>query len=171
MKRRFALFAIALAMATPSIASDSFTVGYVDMQKVLEQSKLGKQAQETLKEKFGPKSEELGKTEQALRQQQQSFERDKPLMSRDQIAKKEGELKAKVEAFQKDAVAAQQEVSKEQKKLGDAIIKPTQEIIDALSKEKKVSVVFERHQSGLLYIDSGLDLTDEVIKRLDAKSK
>jgi Skp family chaperone for outer membrane proteins len=34
-----------------------------------------------------------------------------------------------------------------------------------------MSAVFERRQSGLLFIDSALDLTPEVIKQLDAKSK
>jgi outer membrane protein len=171
MKRRFALFAAALAITAPSLAADAVSIGYVDMQQVLEKSKLGQRAQDTLKEKFGPKSEEIAKSEQALRQQQQTLERDKPLMSKDQIAKKEGELKKNIDEFQKTAGATQQELTKEQQKLGQAVLGPAQEVIDALSKEKKIGAVFERRQAGLLYIDSGLDLTKEVIKRLDERAK
>jgi outer membrane protein len=171
MKRRFALFAAALTMATPCIAADAITVGYVNMQEVLEKSKLGKRAQETLKQKFGPKSQEFAKEEQAIRQQQQTLERDKPLMSKDQIKKKEDELKKKVEEFQKTAGGTQQELAKEQQKLAQAIVGPAQEVVQALSKEKKMSLVFERSQAGLLYVDSALNLTDEVIKRLDERAK
>ena len=176
MKRRFALFAptllgAAMAMATPALAADAINIGYVDMQQVLEKSKLGQRAQATLKEKFGPKSEEFAKEEQAIRQQQQTLERDKPLMSKDQIKKKEEELQKAIESFQKTAGTTQQELAKEQQKLGQAIVGPAQEVVQALSKEKKMSVVFERQQAGLLYIDGGLDLTKEVIKRLDERAK
>lgn len=176
MKRRFALLAptllgAAMAISTPGLAADAVTIGYVDMQQVLEKSKLGQRAQATLKEKFGPKSEEFAKEEQALRQQQQTLERDKPLMSKDQIKKKEEELQKAIESFQKTAGTTQQELAKEQQKLGQAIVGPAQEVVQALSKEKKMSAVFERQQAGLLYIDSGLDLTNEVIKRLDERAK
>lgn len=171
MKRRFALLAAALAIATPGIAADAAKIGYINMQEVLEKSKLGQRAQETLKEKFGPKQEEFGKEEQAIRQQQQTLERDKPLMSKDQIKKKEEELQKKIESFQKTAGTTQQELAREQQKLGQAIVGPAQEVVQALSKEKKMTMVFERTQAGLLYIDDSLDLTKEVIKRLDERAK
>jgi outer membrane protein len=171
MKLRLALFAAAMAMTNAGLAADALNIGYVNMQEVLEKSKLGQRAQETLKAKFGPKSEEFAKEEQAIRQQQQTLERDKPLMSKDQIKKKEDELKKKIEEFQKTAGATQQELAKEQQKLGQAIVGPAQEVVQALSKEKKMSVVFERQQAGLLYIDGGLNLTAEVIKRLDERAK
>jgi Skp family chaperone for outer membrane proteins len=34
-----------------------------------------------------------------------------------------------------------------------------------------MGMVFERGQAGIIYTDSALDLTKEVIKRLDEKSK
>ena len=173
MKRRFALFTAALIMAAPTLAlaADAIHIGYVNMQQVLEESKLGKLAQGTLKEKFGPRSEEFAKEEAAVRQQAATLERDKPLMSKDQISKKEAELKDKMDALQKQFSGVQQELAKEQQKLAQAIIGPAQEAVQALSKEKKMSVVFERSQAGLLFIDEGLDMTKEVIKRMDERTK
>ncbi len=169
--RRFALFAAALTLATPGLAADAANIGYVDMQQVLEKSKLGQRAQETLKAKYGPRSEEFAKQEQGIRAQQQTLERDKPLMSKDQIKKKEEEIKKQIETFQKEAGGIQQEVAKEQQKLAQAIVGPATEVVQALSKEKKIGAVFERQQAGLLYIDGSLDLTKEVIKRLDERAK
>jgi outer membrane protein len=169
--KQLAVFVAALAMSAQCLAAEAQTIGYVDMQQVLQESKLGKQAQEKLKEKFGPKSEEFAKEEKAIAQQKQALERDKPLMSKDQIKKKEDEIQKKIEAFQKSAGGIQQELQKEQQKLAQAIVGPAQEAVQALSKEKKMGMVFERGQAGIIYTDSALDLTKEVIKRLDEKSK
>jgi outer membrane protein len=169
--KRLAVLVAALTMTGHCLAADAATIGYVDMQQVLQESKLGKQAQAKLKEKFGPKSEEFAKDEQAIVQQKQTLERDKPLMSKEQIKKKEDEIQKKVDAFQKTAGGTQQELAKEQQKLAQAIVGPAQEVIQALSKEKKMGMVFERTQAGILYTDSALDLTKEVIKRLDEKAK
>ena len=68
MTPRIVLFAAALAMTAPVLAADSLNVGYVNMQQVLQESKLGKRAQDTLKEKFGPKSDEFAKEEAAHEQ-------------------------------------------------------------------------------------------------------
>jgi len=169
--KQLAVFVAALAMTGQCLAAEAQTIGYVDMQQVLQESKLGKQAQEKLKEKFGPKSEEFAKEEKAIAQQKQALERDKPLMSKDQIKKKEDEIQKKIEAFQKSAGGIQQELQKEQQKLAQAIVGPAQEAVQALSKERKMGMVFERSQAGIIYTDSALDLTKEVIKRLDEKAK
>ncbi len=169
--KRLAILVAALTMTSHCLAADAANIGYVDMQQVLQESKLGKQAQAKLKEKFGPKSEEFAKDEQAIAQQKQALERDKPLMSKEQIKKKEDEIQKKVEAFQKTAGGTQQDLQKEQQKLAQAIVGPAQEVIQALSKEKKMGMVFERGQSGILYTDEALNLTKEVIKRLDEKAK
>jgi outer membrane protein len=169
--KQLAVFVAALAMTGHCLAAEAPSIGYVDMQQVLQESKLGKQAQEKLKEKFGPKSEEFAKEEKAIAQQKQALERDKPLMSKEQIKKKEDEIQKKIDTFQKTAGGTQQELQKEQQKLAQAIVGPAQEAVQALSKERKMGMVFERSQAGIIYTDSALDLTKEVIKRLDEKAK
>ena len=54
--------------------------------------------------------------------------------------------------------------------LGSGIIKPAQEIVTELGKERKLTAIFERSQSGMLYVEEDRNLTDEVIKRLNAKN-
>jgi outer membrane protein len=170
MKRLVPLILPLLLAATP-LAAEPGSIGYVDMQVLLDKSKMGQKAQEALKEKFAGKQEEFAKEEQSIRQLQQTLARDEALMSQTELDKKKGELKARVEAFQKQVAEAQQALVQEQNKLGVEILEPAQGIIEEVAKDKKVTAVFERRQSGLLYIDEGVDLTPEVIKRLDAKTK
>jgi len=165
-------FLLSLFVCCPSLlAADAASIGYVDMQQVIERSKLGIQAHETLKEQFADPQAALAEEERSIRQLQEETSRDAALMSEAELEKRKNEIQERVMKIQRSAASAQQKLAREQAKLGAGIIKPAQAIIDTLAKEKKLSAVFERNQSGILYVDDGLDLTDEVIKRMDAESK
>ena len=171
MLRSPTLALILLFAAPMSLAAEPAVIGYVDMQQILDNSAMGRQAQEKLKKQFEPQGEELGKEEQAIRQLQQTLERDKPLMSKKQVEKKEAEIQQRIEGFQKKAMEAQQALIKEQQKLGAAIIGPAREAVTEVAKQQKIPVVLERNQSGVLYLDEALNITDDVIKIMDKKSQ
>ena len=44
-------------------------------------------------------------------------------------------------------------------------------VLDAIGKEKGLHMLFDIQNNGAVWVDTGLDLTQEVIKRLDAASK
>lgn len=160
-----------LALCLPFATVEAASLAYVDMQKVLEESALGKQVQEELRKQFEPRAEELGKTEAEIRQLQEAFARESPLMSADQAQKKEGEIKAKIESYQKAGAALQQELAKVQQQKGRELMAPAHKAVDAVAKQKKLSMVVERNLAGILYLDDGLDITTEVIKLMDASPK
>jgi len=162
---------LSLLLTTPINAAEPVSIGYVDMQVVLDKSKMGQEAQKALQKKFSGRQQKLAEEEQAIRQLQQTLARDQALMSQAELDKKNAEIRERIQALQRKAARMQRELAQEQNKLGSAILKPAQEIVTALAKDRQVFAVFERRQSGLLYIDEGLDLTAEVIKRLNAKEK
>jgi outer membrane protein len=170
MKQLASVFLL-LTFLSPAFGAEASSIGYVDMQRVLEQSEMGKQANETLKQKFGPSQQALAEEEQAIRQLQQKTSRDAALMSQEELDKRTSEIQERLRQLQQKAMATQQELAKDQAQLGNEVIKPAQEVIAELAKEMKLSAVFERAQSGLLYIQDELNLTDEVIKRLNARTK
>jgi outer membrane protein len=92
-------------------------------------------------------------------------------MSKDQVAKKETELKDRIEAYQKEAGAAQQALMRVQQERGREIMGPARKAVDAVAKQKKLSLVMESGQTGLLFTDDALDITDSVIKQMDASNQ
>ncbi len=160
-----------LALALPLAVLEAASLGYVDMQKVLEESSLGKKVQEQLRKDFEPRAQELGKTEAEIRQQQESLARESALMSADQVKKKEAEIKQRIEAYQKAGGALQQELAKVQQEKGREVMGPAQKAVDAVAKQKKLSMVVERSLAGILYLEPGLDITADVIKHMDANAK
>lgn len=170
MHRLFLSLALSLAVVMPTYAASAVSIGYVDMQKVLEESKLGKRVQEQLRKEFEPRAKGLAEEEKQIRQAQQEFERDKPLMSKDQVGKKEKDLQSRIDAYQKKAMPIQQELMKAQQQKGREVIGPAREAVNTVAKKNKLGMVVERNQGGLLYVDEGLDITADVIKQLDSKS-
>ncbi|QVL49961.1 MAG: OmpH family outer membrane protein [Thiocapsa sp.] len=171
MSRIALVLLLALFIIVPTHALAADVLGYVDMQKVLEDSKLGKRLQDQLREEFEPRGEEMAAEEQEIRKLQQSLERDSPLMSTDQVSKQEADVQKRIEAFQEKANGLQQEIMKVQQTKSREIIGPARDSITAVAKKNKVGMVVEPGMSGLLYLDEKLDLTAAVIKHLDANTK
>lgn len=173
MMRLFLATALSLSLSVmlPTYAASNTGVGYVDMQKVLEDSKLGKALQEELRKEFEPRAKEFGAEEQAIQKMVQDLERDKPLMSKDQVAKKEKEIQGRIEAYQKKVAPLQQELMKTQQEKGRKIVGPARQAVNDVAKKKKLGMVVDQGQAGLLYMDESLDITADVIKQLDAASK
>lgn len=160
------LFLVPLcALAAPA------NVGYVDMQRVLDESALGKKLQEQLRKQFEPKARELAGEEGEILQMQETLKRDSALMSTAQVKKKEDELKQRIEEYQKNAGAAQQELVKAQQEKAPEVLGPARAAVSTVAKKKGLSMVMEPRATGLIYWDASLEITDEVIKAMDAATK
>lgn len=171
MPRSILFIVLSMFIVLPTLAANNTSVGYVDMQQVLEQSKLGKRLQEQLRKEFEPQAKVFAEDEQQIQALQQSLERDKALMSKDQLAKKQKEIQTRIEDYQKKTLPIQQELMKVQQEKGREIVTPAREAVNAVAKEKKLGMVVERGLAGLLYIDGSLEITADVIQEMDAKTK
>ncbi|MBK1693571.1 molecular chaperone Skp [Chromatium weissei] len=170
---RSLLFAMTLSLliVLPAAAANNIGIGAVDMQQVLEQSNLGKRLQEQLRQQFEPKARQFAEDEKEIHALQQAFERDKALMSKDQAAKQEKELMSRIETYQKKVAPLQQELAKVQQIKGREIVAPAREAVNTVAKKKKLSMVVERGLAGMLYLDSTLDITADVIEELNNRTK
>lgn len=72
------------------------------------------------------------------------------------------------ERFQQDAQA---EINELQQEVQNDFVKKLSPIVEALAVEKGLHLVFNASESGIAWATPGLDLTAEVIKKLDAVAK
>jgi len=152
------------------VAALATEIGYVDMQQVLEESNLGKAAQASLEEQFGDEQQAFAREEAEIRQMQQALQRDKPLMSEAQLEKKESELRSRIEQFEEAFTKIQRQLAQAQQQEGNKILKPARDAVIRVAKERNLGAVFEANQSGVVYLDDEGDITDEVIKTMNAST-
>lgn len=160
------LTAVGLAGTLMSFAAAAQDVGFVDMDRVLQESKPGKDAQAKLEERFADKQQEFAERERDIRRMQAELERDKPLMSEAQLDKKEAEIKELIGAFEEDFSDIQRELAKAQQEEGKKILEPAREAVNSVAKQKKLGAVFEASQAGLMYLGESADITDDVIEAM-----
>jgi outer membrane protein len=155
---------VALLATTSAQAAD---FGYVNMQRVLKESQLGRDAEARLEERFGERTKPFAEEEMAIRQLQQTLERDKPLMSEAQVTKKETEIRERIQAFEKNFSTVQRELMQAQQEEGAKILEPADKAVKAVAQQKKLSAVFESSQSGILFLDPQTNMTDAVIEYMN----
>ena len=85
------------------------------------------------------------------------------------------QLEKEIEKQQKDAERFQQdaqaEINELQQEVQNEFVKKLSPIVEQIAVEKGLHLVFNASESGLAWATPGLDLTQEVIKKLDAQSK
>jgi outer membrane protein len=84
---------------------------------------------------------------------------------------KERDYQAKLRDLQRLQRDYEEDLRRKDRELTDYILKNLEVIVKKLGEEGKYTLILERNQPAIVYISSGLDLTDEVIKISDQKQK
>ena len=158
-----------LWLAAPVAMGAGLNIGFVDMQRVIDDSKAGQAAQKRFQQAMLTEKRRLEKEEQALRKMQEDFQRDAAVMSDQQRDKKQQKMRDRMQGYQSMVEDAKRKMQEQNASVEKEIIAPVGDIINDIAKQQKLGGVFDRRQSGLLFAAESLDLTAEVIKRLDAK--
>lgn len=149
--------------------AEDVRIGYVDVRKVLTESKAGQQVKGEIEKLVKKHRETLGKGEQELKDMQGAYEKDKLLMSESQRETKQQEFQDKLKAFQQARARAQREIDEKERAFTNQALPKIREIIRDLAKQQKLTLVFDKHDASVLYAADGPDLTDKVIDRFNAK--
>jgi outer membrane protein len=159
----------------PAQASDSFKMGVVDPQTVLEKSKAGKRALEGLKEYVSIRQKLLAKDEEELRNTEKQLREQLAKMSESEKKEKETQFRAKVQDYQKRAGEFNQELQKKQKELVDDYMKKITAATKTTAEKGGFSLVVDKGSEQtvkiVIYNKDTIDLTEQVIKEFDQTNK
>lgn len=165
------LLMLSLLLLVPAVHADGIAVGYVDMRKILTQSKTGLRIKAELDKLVAQRKQALAKEEEKLKALQATYEKDKLLLSESQKQEKQKDFQQKLQAYQKSAATAQREIAQKESEYAKKAIPEIRDIIRQLAKEEKLTFVFEKNEPPALYAIDGPDLTDKVLARYDKTQK
>lgn len=162
-------------LSLPGYASDSFKMGVVDPQTVLEKSKAGKRALDGLKEYVSVRQKLLAKDEEDLRNYEKQIKDQLPKMSETEKKEKSTQFQTKVQDFQKRAQDFNQELQKKQKELVDEYMKKISVATKTTAEKGGFSLVVDKGSEQtvkiVIYNKDTIDLTEQVIKEFDLVNK
>lgn len=166
MRIRFAFAALALTVAAAAQAQSLAApkIAVVRSADVVKDSVQFKTAETKMKTEFEKRKNELEAQAKAFGNDVEGYKRDADTLSADQRAKKEKDLNARQVDIQFAQRKFQEDLQNRDRELTQDMMGKIKNVIVAVSKEKGITLVVQDP----VYSDDSIDITAEVLKRLNA---
>lgn len=142
---------------------------YVDFKYILNESNAGKKAQNFLKSSLDKGIKDLKNVENKLQEEEKKIIQQKKILKPEEYKSKVDDLRSKVSNLQKKRNDLLQNISKKRAKAKNELLKNLNPIIEEYMKEKTIRMVIDK--KSLLLADQNLDITKEILDRLNKKLK
>src|SRR5690606_26598894 len=145
-------------------------IAYVDLNQVASQSKEGQAAGERIKAMQAKIQADLESRQKAMQAAQQKLEQGGALLSDSARAQQAKEIERMQIDLQRATQDAQQEVGEFTQELQFEFQQKLLPVIAQVASAKGLHFIFSIADSGVVYVDPGLNVTADVIAALDTAS-
>lgn len=164
-----ALMAVGGISTAAAEEGDELKIGYVDLHRALEESERGQEITEELRQEFEQRQQQLDEEQQEVLERQQEMEQQAPMMSEEARQQEGMELQQEMQQLQETYLELQNELAQLEAEATQELFEDMQSVARQIGEERGFSMIIEQTETSVLYAVDGLDLTDEVIERIDAQ--
>jgi len=165
MARWLTLGVLLLASQPLAAYAEDVKLGYVDLQRALNETDDGRKAKESLKKVFDQKQKELNEQQDALKKDIEDLDKKRTLLPADKLRDKEAELQGRLQKVQQTYVRHQQDLQTKEQEATAKIFERMNRIINKIAIAENFSMILDKNQSAVIYAKAHLDLTNELIRR------
>ena len=166
---------LAWVQAGPAGAAESGKVGVIQQRAVIEQTKAGKRALESLREFQASRQRIISADDQELKKLEDELKAKESVLSEAAKMKKQEEFRSKFDAYQRKLQDFNRELQQKQKQMSDEFQKKIDEAVRTVAdKGGFVAILDEGGVATIqvvLYAHPSVDLTEQVIKEFDRRNK
>ena len=157
--------ASAALCAAPAFAQDAAArIGFVNTDRILREAAPAKAAQSKLEQEFSRREKEIDDAGQALKAASDRFEREGPTMSESQRQARQRQLMNQDSEFQRKRREFQEDLNSRKQEELQQIIDRANRVVKQIAESDKYDVILQE----AVYVNPRLDVTDKVIKVLNA---
>jgi outer membrane protein len=154
-----------IAAAVPAAAQTKVAV--IDVQRVVTESDPGKESLQKLRALQDEKITEGRNLQQELEALKDQFNKQKFTLSDDKLEEMNSEIEDKTIAMQRFEDDAKRSLEDARRTALGRLEEQIMPIINTIGKERGFTLIFNKFQSGLVYADETVDITDDVIRRFN----
>ncbi|MHB1199719.1 MAG: OmpH/Skp family outer membrane protein [Polaromonas sp.] len=158
------LLSLAIAMAGFSVSAQEFKVGVVNLDRIFREANSAKAAQAKLEQEFSKREKELSDLGSQLKTLSDKFEREAPTLAESQRSARQKQLVDQDREFQRKRRAFQEDLSARKNEELQLVIERANKVVRALAESEKYDLILQDS----VYVNPKHDITDKVIKALDA---
>jgi outer membrane protein len=165
--RNFIVMMATLMLGMSAYAAEA-KIGYIDLQKAIQDTSAGKKARKELETEFNAKKEELSKKEANIKKMQEDLEKKKSVLTDEVRQAKAAELQSEMMKFQQFYQQSQINMQKKEQELTKPVLTKMQGVIEKLAKDGGYTVILEKSEQSVLWARKDIDLTAEVVKAYES---
>ncbi len=166
--KRVLMVLVMVVMMTGSAWAAETRIGYLDMQQVLNLSDAGKAAKDQLQEKLKKYQEQINTKQADLQKLKNDLEKQGMTLNESARAAKEKDYQQKLKDFQRFTKDAEEELQAKDAEFTKKILESLEKIVQEYGKKNGFAMIFDARGAGLLYADKSVDLTENILKALNA---
>ena len=138
-------------------------IAIVDSQRVIFSVPEGIMAKKNLEKEFQAKQQALQKEGEEIQKLSQKLQDSSSVISEEKKKELSTEFQTKLMTFQKKEVQLRQEMRQKELQATQKITQKIVELAKEIAQKKDYFVVYEKSQSGLIYLKEYADITEDII--------
>ncbi len=158
-------------ICVPAIAwgQEAIKIGYVDLQRALNESEAGKKAKESFKTEVDHMEQSLEKRKSEVEKLKDELEKKGLLLREEERDTLERDYRQKLRDFERLYKDSQQELQIKDRDMTGRILEELRQVIQGMGEQGNYTVILEGNNTVVLYGAKAIDLTDTVIKAYNQK--
>ena len=154
----------AAALVSHAQAEDAARIGYVNTDRIFREANTAKAAQVKLEQEFSKREKELVDIGNTLKAASDKLEREAPTLSEAQRNSRQKTLVDQDRDFQRKRREFQEDLNARKNEELQQVLERANKVVKTVAEAEKYDVVLQE----AVYINPRLDITDKVIKALNA---
>ena len=160
-----------VGLLTGRVYSADTKIGWVDMQKAVNECNAGKEAKKALTKETEKDQRLIVEKQNELKEMKESLEKQVLLLTPEARTTKEKELQTKLRDFQRWGEDVQNELKQKQIEMERNISRSLIKVVQEIAAKEGYSVILQKNEAIVLFSSKSTDLTDQVIKAFDMEKK
>jgi outer membrane protein len=161
------ILVLAIGLVALGAQADEFKVGFVNTDRIFREANTAKAAQAKLEQEFAKREKELNDMGASLKSASDKFEREAPTLSESQRSQRQKALVDQDRDFQRKRREFQEDLNARKNEELQQVLDRANRVVKQVAEAEKYDVILQE----AVYINPKLDITDKVIKALNAVSK
>ena len=165
----FAALALAFTMAAGAAEAQTLKIGYINSQQILQSAPGAAQANEAFQQDLAGYEAEAQQLQEELMRMQQQLEQQQLTLSPEAKRNREQQIQQKAQEAQARMQQLDQQAQDRREELIQPVMDRISEVIEQIREEGNYALILDVAAGSIISADPTLDLTDEVVRRLQAQ--
>lgn len=154
---------VSVALACAAASAQELKIGYVNSERILRDSAPARAATQKLEQEFAKRDRDLQEMGVKLKAAAERFEKDSPVLSESDRARRQRELAEMDREFQRRQREFREDLNQRRNEELQILLERAQRIVRQVAEQEKYDIIVQ----DAVYFSSRVDITDKVLRALN----